>query len=178
MTRAPGAPGAARRRLVGLVLAAGLVALAGCAGESGGAPTTAGGAASGAATSSAGPSDPVAYAVQILRETNAVRHAEGLRQLGGSVCAQDAALGRAQALVGAAELTHASLTGVISGCPPATTAAENLSRAAVSPAAVVEAWMSSPGHRSNLLDPELTELGVGCAPDGVEMLCSQVYLGP
>jgi len=67
---------------------------------------------------------------------------------------------------------------VIVGCKPTTIAAENLSKAAASPAAVIDAWMHSPGHRSNLLDPTLTEIGVGCAHDGSSMLCSQVFLGP
>lgn len=124
------------------------------------------------------PRDPVAYATQIVGETNNVREAQGLPRLAGSKCAQDAALQRAWALIGKSELTHGPLAGVITGCKPATTAAENLSRAAASPPAVVDAWMGSPGHRSNLLDPTLTEIGVGCVLDGKAMLCSQVFLGP
>jgi uncharacterized protein YkwD len=77
-----------------------------------------------------------------------------------------------------AELTHAPLTGVIAGCVPATTAAEDLSKAAATPAAVIDAWMQSPGHRTNLLAPTLTEIGAGCVPDGKSMLCSQAFLGP
>ncbi|MEP6800080.1 MAG: CAP domain-containing protein [Lapillicoccus sp.] len=113
-----------------------------------------------------------------MRETNRVRDAHGLPQLGGSVCAQEEALQRATHLIGAAALTHAPLAGVMAHCRPDTTAAENLSRAAADPVAVVGAWMGSPGHRSNLLDPTLTEIGVGCVRDGSQMLCSQVFLGP
>jgi len=89
-----------------------------------------------------------------------------------------AALKRASALIEKPELTHAPLNGVIAGCKPTTIAAENLSKVAASPAAVIDAWMHSPGHRSNLLDPMLTEIGVGCVHDGNSMLCSQVFLGP
>ena len=71
-----------------------------------------------------------------------------------------------------------SPTRVIAHCKTATTAAENLSRAAASTTAVVDAWMKTPGHQSNLLDPALTELGVACVLDGGQMLCSQVFLGP
>ena len=67
---------------------------------------------------------------------------------------------------------------MIAACAPSTTAAENLSQAAASPAAVINAWMHSPGHRSNLLDPTLTQIGVACVLDGTLMLCSQVFLGP
>ena len=67
---------------------------------------------------------------------------------------------------------------MIADCKPATIAAENLSRASARPAAVIDRWMHSPGHRSNLLDPTLTQIGVGCVLDGTSMLCSQVFLGP
>jgi uncharacterized protein YkwD len=127
---------------------------------------------------SATPSDSTQYAAQIVRESNRVRHAQGLPALGGSKCAQGAARERASDLIGEAKLTHAPLAGTIMACAPATTAAENLSRAASSPPAVIDAWMNSAGHRSNLLDPALTEIGVGCVLDGKAMLCSQVFLGP
>jgi uncharacterized protein YkwD len=107
-----------------------------------------------------------------------VRAAKHLPKLGSSKCAQDAALKRASALIGKPELTHAPLNGVIADCKPATIAAENLSKAAASPAAVIDAWMHSPGHKSNLLDPTLTQIGVGCVLAGASMLCSQVFLGP
>jgi uncharacterized protein YkwD len=152
-----------------LTLGAGL-ALAGCAGVPGSAPRS--------PTSSASPSDQGEYAEQIVRETNDVRQAKGLPVLGSSKCAQNAALQRASHLIGNADLKHAPLAGVIAHCKPATTAAENLSRAAASPKAVVDAWMGSPGHRSNLLDPALTEIGVGCILEGESMLCSQLFLGP
>jgi len=115
---------------------------------------------------------------QIVQGTNEVRRAKGLPTLGGSTCAQDAALQRASALIGKTELTHAPLGGVIADCASGTTAAENLSKAAATPGAVIDAWMHSPGHRSNLLDPTLTQIGVGCVLDGQAMLCSQVFLGP
>jgi uncharacterized protein YkwD len=40
----------------------------------------------------------------------------------------------------------------------------------------MDAWMGSPGHRSNILDPALSQIGVGCVLDGEAMLCSQVFL--
>ena len=84
----------------------------------------------------------------------------------------------AQALSGGRDLTHASLSPVIKACAPSTSAAENLSRAAADPQAVVDAWLGSPGHRANLLDPALTETGVACLLDADRMLCAQVFLGP
>lgn len=96
-----------------------------------------------------------------------------------STCATDAALARATDLVGAPDLTHAPLDDVMAECG-VSTAAENLSRApaGTEPQEVVDAWMESPGHRANILDPELTQVGVGCVEDGDAMLCSQIFLGP
>jgi uncharacterized protein YkwD len=40
--------------------------------------------------------------------------------------------------------------------------AENVAAGQPTVAAVMRAWMESPGHRRNILDPRLTHLGVGC----------------
>jgi len=40
--------------------------------------------------------------------------------------------------------------------------AENVAAGQPTPEAVMSAWMHSPGHRRNILDPRLTHLGVGC----------------
>jgi uncharacterized protein YkwD len=40
-------------------------------------------------------------------------------------------------------------------------AAENLAAGHLTPAAVVQGWIDSPGHRRNLLNPNLREIGVG-----------------
>ena len=41
--------------------------------------------------------------------------------------------------------------------------AENIAYGQPDPAAVMDAWMNSPGHRANILDCDLTRLGVGVA---------------
>lgn len=43
--------------------------------------------------------------------------------------------------------------------------AENIAFGQKTPSDAVEAWMRSPGHRRNLLDPRYTELGSGVALD-------------
>lgn len=43
--------------------------------------------------------------------------------------------------------------------------AENVAVGQPSAEAVVNAWMKSPGHRANILNPNYTELGVGYAVD-------------
>lgn len=151
-----------------------LVLLAACSTEPG--PRTSPPVVSGAATPVA--LDPVAYAAALVTSTNAARDAEGLPALAGSACAERAAATRAQALVGRAELEHAPLDGVVRDCAPSAKAAENLSRASAPAADVVDAWLGSPGHRDNLLDPDLTEVGVACVEDTGRLLCAQVFLGP
>src|SRR5690606_27725709 len=41
--------------------------------------------------------------------------------------------------------------------------AENIASGQPDPATVVEGWLNSPGHRANILNPELTEIGAGYA---------------
>ncbi|WLR52206.1 CAP domain-containing protein [Bacillus tianshenii] len=47
-----------------------------------------------------------------------------------------------------------------------TAAAENIAAGQPSPEAVVKAWMDSPGHRRNILNPDMTHIGVGYAEGG------------
>lgn len=129
-------------------------------------------------TWSAAGADPIAYAQELVADTNTARDAARLQPLSVSECARAAAADRAQALTGGRELTHASLVPVMEACDPSGPAAENLSRAAAGPQAVVDAWLASPGHRANLLDPTLAQVGIACVLDSDRMLCSQVFLGP
>ncbi|ACZ31866.1 SCP-like extracellular [Xylanimonas cellulosilytica DSM 15894] len=174
-----------RRRIawsaVALVVAAALGACAGVPSQGG--PTA---DVSTADDPAAGPpsvdppavADPAAYAEQIVAETNVARLAQGLPELAASSCAREMAVERATALVGSPELVHADLAPVHAACaPPSGTAAENLSRADAPAADVVAAWLASPGHANNLLALDLTHLGVGCVPDGAELLCAQIFLG-
>jgi uncharacterized protein YkwD len=47
-----------------------------------------------------------------------------------------------------------------------TAIAENIAAGYPTPEAVVQGWMSSPGHRANLLNPRYTEVGIGLAGGG------------
>nr|WP_281728194.1 CAP domain-containing protein [Cellulomonas denverensis] len=119
--------------------------------------------------------DPHQYAEVLTDAVAAVRAGHDLPVLARSACAADAAVTRADGLIGA-DLVHAPLDDVLSDCGAAL-AAENLSRTAAAPDDVVQAWLASPGHRDNLLDPELTGAGVGCVRDGDELLCALVLTG-
>ncbi|MHC4662035.1 MAG: CAP domain-containing protein [Planctomycetota bacterium] len=45
-------------------------------------------------------------------------------------------------------------------------AGENIARGQTTPAAVMTAWMNSPGHRDNILNTSYTHIGVGLAMPG------------
>jgi uncharacterized protein YkwD len=123
------------------------------------------------------------FAQQLEAATNAARAKAGLSELQVSTCARDVALPRAQALVGVEVLTHDSLFVLNRDCGLAGgLSAENLVRGAGSPQELVEAWLNSPGHRMNLLNPDYTQLGIACVNDPDQAgsdrhLCSQLFLG-
>ncbi|WP_454778489.1 CAP domain-containing protein [Georgenia muralis] len=131
-------------------------------------------------TSSPGPptsatADPAAYAEDLFTRTNDERAGLDLEPLEPSECAEQAATQRAEALVGGDELVHAPMQSLLEECG-VDRAAENLVRSDATAAEVVAAWMDSPGHRNNIVDPGMSGLGIGCVPDGAELLCSQIYL--
>jgi uncharacterized protein YkwD len=41
---------------------------------------------------------------------------------------------------------------------------------------IVDSWMSSAGHRKNLLNPDFTDIGVGVATRGKEIKATQVFV--
>ena len=106
----------------------------------------------------------------ILAETNLRREKHGLRPLEPSTCATDFAAQHSSWMAEADELAHADLDALRAQCG-APAAAENIAAVDgtdLDPQSVVQAWMDSPGHRANILDPALTHLGVGVAHDAAE----------
>jgi len=130
-----------------------------------------------------GPQQPTGdFAAEVFAEANQARLARGLPALAFSQCAADQATARATALIGTGTLEHAPLAPVIAACnPPGLRTAENLLRGEVSAAQGVQMWLDSPGHAANLLDPELTMMGLGCVRDPSGpwpgWICAQVFLG-
>ena len=55
------------------------------------------------------------------------------------------------------------------------TAGENIARGQATPQAVVDAWMSSQGHRANILNSSFTHIGVGYVPNG--RYWTQMFIG-
>ncbi len=58
------------------------------------------------------------------------------------------------------------------------TIGENVAMGQPTAAAVISAWMNSPGHRQNILNPAFTEMGVGQATGGGRIYWAQVFARP
>jgi len=154
-----------------------LAAVSGCAGTA--EPSS--GPASPTATSTL-LSDPDRYARELEDGVDAARESFDQPALAHDECAERAALGRAEALVGADELEHAPLDDVLAACG-AGRAGENLSRSARPASAVVAAWLDSAGHAANIRNDGYDRGAVACVRDAEataspELVCSHVFLGP
>ena len=104
---------------------------------------------------------------EVLSIVNTEREKNGLDTLEwGTTCEAAAAL-RARELMTSYSHTRPDGSSWLTACPlpedDAAKAGENLmaGNAAVSPKTVVNAWMNSPDHRENILNPEFTKLSVG-----------------
>jgi uncharacterized protein YkwD len=114
---------------------------------------------------------PVANAALIDRVAqliNAARGNAGLEPLSPSPGLMESAQRQARTLAEADRLTHTAPEGSplesrvqAAGYAGWTALAEVLAAGPASPEAAVALWLSSPEHRGHLLDPALTELGVG-----------------
>lgn len=54
-------------------------------------------------------------------------------------------------------------------------AGENLAGKIKTPEKVVDAWMNSPGHRKNIMNPQYSQIGVGYVSSG--NYWSQFFIG-
>ena len=106
-----------------------------------------------------------ALAKAVVHETNQARRREGRGTLKASRKLNAAARRRARKQAGQGFMSHTGWASVIKavGLDPSDGAGENLSENYASAPGVVRAWLNSPGHRRNLLDPEYAWIGVGAS---------------
>jgi uncharacterized protein YkwD len=109
----------------------------------------------------------------LLELANAQRAKAGLQPLRANSQLMQAAQTQAEQTASARQLQHVLPDAkyprpedrlVASGYPWRAWA-ENIAFGQRTPSDAVEAWMQSPGHRKNLLNPRYTELGTGVAID-------------
>jgi uncharacterized protein YkwD len=115
-----------------------------------------------------------AAATEIVALTNAQRSHAGLAPLATDALLMQAAQIHADQMASLGQMAHV-LPGAKDPDPlDRLTAvgykwqayAENVAYGQGSPSAVLDAWMSSSGHRANILNTGLTQLGTGVARDG------------
>lgn len=101
-----------------------------------------------------------AYENRLLYLTNATRTAHGLRPLLKSGCATTIAGSYSYRLAVLGRLVHNSMPRVATTCG-ASAAGENIAFGNVTADTMFRMWMSSPGHRANILRPEWKSMGMG-----------------
>jgi len=106
--------------------------------------------------------------LEIVRLVNIEREREGLEPLTVSPILMMAARFKSQSMADIGYFAHESpVYGHFANISrqlfnfPITALGENLGRFQRTPAIVVNAWMNSPGHRGNIMNPRFTEIGVG-----------------
>jgi uncharacterized protein YkwD len=104
----------------------------------------------------------VTFAQQIAVLINAERAAAGLAPLKVSTCATGFATSWSKHMAGTADFSHQSLTPLMNDCG-ARGAGENIAYGATSPEQFMSMWMSSAGHKANILRSSFTHVGVGIA---------------
>jgi uncharacterized protein YkwD len=127
-----------------------------------------------ARTPSAAPSARAASMVQyedrLMSEINEARRTGGLRPIRHDSCVDRMAEGWSRRIVRTGVLEHRNQDQVLDACNTVW-AGENLVRGTgLSPAAMVRAWLNSPGHREILLHSNAKRAGIGVSRDGAGRL--------
>lgn len=109
---------------------------------------------------------------EVIALTNAERANHGMGPLSAEPRLTQAAQAHSDDMAARDYFDHASLDGrqpadrVRATGYDYSRVAENIAAGQPTPAEVVEGWMNSPGHRANILTPELTQIGIGIAHGG------------
>ncbi len=125
----------------------------------------------------------------IVNLTNRERAAEGLPALRSHDALRRAAAGHSQEMASLGYFSHSSPTAGrkstvdrlrIEGVSTFESAAENIAMGTFDPGEEAEAfvrmWMNSPGHRANIMNPQLRLIGVGVAVDAKgQLVATQVF---
>ncbi|MFI7673175.1 CAP domain-containing protein [Actinophytocola sp. NPDC049390] len=107
------------------------------------------------------------YERQVITLTNQERAIHGCGALTQHAALTRAARGHSEEMAVRDEMTHHGANGSDAGDRvrqagyPARKWAENIAYGQATPEEVVDAWMGSSGHRANILDCGLAEIGVG-----------------
>lgn len=110
------------------------------------------------------PPGPRVYERRVVRHTNRERRAHGRRAVKRSSCLDRYAQRAANRIAANGRLVHQDLQPVLRACG-GRKVGENIAYGYRWPRHVVTAWMESPGHRANVLEPGYRRIGVGVRRD-------------
>jgi uncharacterized protein YkwD len=109
------------------------------------------------------------YEQQVVALTNQQRTAQGCGALAENPALMNAAGGHSADMAARDQMSHYGANGedpgnrIAKAGYPARRWAENVAYNQPTPREVVNTWMTSPGHRANILDCNLADIGVGYA---------------
>jgi uncharacterized protein YkwD len=138
-------------------------------GSSSAAPSPAGSATPAATRSTAKPPGNPSYEDQVVTLVNQARATAGCKALTVDSRLVTAARGHSQDMATRNYFDHNTPEGVTPWTRITnagyhfSSAAENIASGQTTPASVMSAWMNSPGHRANILNCNLRNIGVGLA---------------
>jgi len=127
----------------------------------------------------------------IFHFTNEVRQKNGVRPLTWDNSLRDVARAHSADMLVKNYFSHNSPDGrtphdrIRAGCRlPLSMTGENIWMSSGRPLGdtrqlariIVDNWMSSPGHRTNLLHPQFTDIGVGVATNGKDIKVTQAFI--
>lgn len=119
---------------------------------------------------------------EVLDIVNVERAAEGLNPLKFDVDISACADVRAQEITSVFDHQRPDSTPWYTifnemNVPIISTAGENIAAGYPTPSSVMDGWMNSPGHRSNILNPDFKRLGVGIYVDNGRYYWVQLFMG-
>jgi uncharacterized protein YkwD len=119
---------------------------------------------------------PAQMRLAVLCLVNEQRTARGLPKLMPSDKLDRSAQGWTDSMVDSDEFTHGSafMDRISATGFDWTTVGENIATGYETPASVVRAWMNSPGHCANILDPAYREVGTGVSARRIPRASTEV----
>ncbi len=115
------------------------------------------------------------YETQVARLVNEQRAQNGLPALTVTASLRDTAHLRAVELTKSYSHTRPDGSSCFTAFPPSHAYGENVARGQNSPEDVMQSWMGSSAHRANILNPDFTQLGVGCIREGDTLYWVQCF---
>ncbi|SDE56307.1 CAP domain-containing protein [Auraticoccus monumenti] len=101
---------------------------------------------------------------EVRTQANRERSKRDLARVEHSACLDRFAEAQARAMAKKRSMFHQPLKPVLDGCK-LSLVGENVAYGFSSGTSVTKAWMNSPGHRANLLNPKFRSIGVGAYKD-------------